>query len=512
MDNHFLSNPLFLELDDAYRSLPKFSEISIKTSEPQRVLAEMEKIGFVAMRITLNLNERTVWTIQATKGKHGPCKFTGKYTAYTGSALAALDDDLHLLPANQPIEVCDKTFAVHMLPAYKNLIIDRSEASRLTKAQKKEPDDFDTTLGKLYQHLRSINPEPGAKKMLFYPGPFRLLILHNGSIVRRGEWNAVPETFVSNLKKVDGLIEILSNTDVKPVYLQEKYEQKGAFALMDIIQLIPRETNNNPADLSYLVNLRGPLRERILKLIKERKKYFVLVGSDLTDEFGCCPSEEVTEANRLVKKGILSAYTEKVPGESCPLTFYALKGELTVTDTGLESECDDQQRATIHRHLTRTTSTAKKIIKWALLVFVLISIMMAANKWLTFKKNTSGEISYERIRPLINGQLNLVLFHNAKRCFQCSQIERLTLEVIEKNFDHKVLEQRLVFKATEIDDPLNQALVSHLGIFSASLVLMEFEDGTMTNAYVLADVPKLYRDEAAFKTYLKSELEKKLSQ
>ncbi len=516
MSDIFLMNPSFLELDDAYRGMLKHGHIEIKASNLQHVLQDMEKIGFVAIEIVNIAEGQTAWTIRASKGKHGPCKFTGSYTAYKGVALAALDDDLHLMPVNQFIEVCDKTHAVHILSAYKGLIEDSSSsdsaADQLAKNAESDQGDFDSILGKIYKDLKDVNPNLENRKMLFYPGPFRLLILRDGTIVRRGKWNAVPSEMADHLVKKEGLISAKSAKERKPVFLQDQYKQLGASALMDELKLEQQESIEYSIDLKSLDHISKALKERLLKLLDENKKYFVLVGSDLSDELGCCPSEEVTEANRLVKSGILSAYSEPDQGEACPLTFYGVKGEMTLTDTGLEVDFNDRFRKQIRNRLNKTKSKSRLWIKWVLIAFVVISTLLAVRRCYQQQSVPTMDISYENLLPVESGQLQLVLFHNEKRCHQCLTMEAMVDELIADEFSDEIKQGALAFKTIAIDDPVNQPLVNQLGIFAATLVFMEFDGETLTYARVLTKGVELYRDEAAFKNYLRDELSGMLNQ
>jgi hypothetical protein len=116
------------------------------------------------------------------------------------------------------------------------------------------------------------------------------------------------------------------------------------------------------------------------------------------------------------------------------------------------------------------------------------------------------DISYENLLPVEPGQLQLVLFHNKKRCHQCLTMEALVNNLLADEFSDDMQEGTLAFKTVAMDDPVNQPLVNQLGIFAATLVFMEFDVETLTYARVLTRGPELYRDEAEFKRYLRDEL------
>ncbi len=504
MDTIFLNDPSYLDLDDAYRGLPKLHEIITKTSNLQEVLKDMEKIGFVAIEIVDMPFDRDSWTIKASKGKHGPCRFDGNTAVYKGCALAALDDDLHLLPVSQNIRVCEKTMKVLSLPAYKNFI-ELKAKDQEAKAEN-ENEDFDFILGDLYNLLKDLNPGNTNRKMLFYPGPFRSLILQDGTLVRRGKWNAVPSEYVDQLTGKEGFLHLEYSESEPPVFFQEMYIKEGPSTLMNELKLKKQNVPEFLTDLTALNSVSKPLKHRLLKLLDENKKYFVLVGSDLSDKLGCCPSEEVTEANNLVKKGILNAYSEPDQGESCPLTFYSIKDELTITDTGFKIKFDTTFRKQIRERLEQSPSNSQRLIKWILMAFIIISSLLAARRCYELQTITPAAAKFEQLQPLIDGQLQLVLFHNEKRCYQCLQMEEMSRFVIESLFSDDLKSGSVVFKTLTIDDPINQELVEQLGIFAAALVLFEFDGEELTYARILPKANELYRDDAAFKDNLTNEL------
>lgn len=147
-----------------------------------------------------------------------------------------------------------------------------------------------------------------------------------------------------------------------------------------------------------------------------------------------------------------------------------------------------------------------KIFKWSLIAFVIFSVLLGIRRCYYQQKNTTDEISYSQLQPLKDGQIQLVLFHNQKRCHQCLQMEQFAEEVLNEQFGKSIENKSLVFKTITIDEPENQAMVRQFGIFAATLVLMEFEGGELVYARVLTKGPELYQQKNNFKEYLKQEL------
>jgi hypothetical protein len=77
---------------------------------------------------------------------------------------------------------------------------------------------------------------------------------------------------------------------------------------------------------------------------------------------------------------------------------------------------------------------------------------------------------------------------------------------LNERFGKAMENKSLVFKTITIDEPENQGLVQQFGIFAATLVLMEFNNGELIYARVLTRGPELYHEETDFKDYLIEEL------
>lgn len=97
-----------------------------------RFLAEFEEAEFYGIRI-LQRGEKP-WavvegiefrsmTVEAFKGKEGPCLERNQAVIYRGPWKAVIDDDGHKLVRGQRMAVCDKTFRIYCRPPYAEQII-----------------------------------------------------------------------------------------------------------------------------------------------------------------------------------------------------------------------------------------------------------------------------------------------------------------------------------------------------------------------------------------------------
>ena len=507
MDYTILTNPTFLELDDAYRGLPAFSSLVVSTNQPESMLPGMEQVGFVAMHVTFDSDKSNRVSIKAYKGKHGPCHFIGDIAIYTGQALAALDDDLHLLIKDVPCVICEKTKRIFVLPPYHSIVacISAGEEDRLQTIK-----DFEGGVAILEEMFKNSSAHSTDSVNIFYPGPFRLLILQDGTVMRRGRCNSVPRALADNLVKMEGCSVRPDGESSKPEYFQENYSLRGSLFMKETMAFMSMEENHSvEADFSQLQTIDNPLRKRLLNAIAKEQKYFVLVGSDMDDETGCCPSKEVTNGNRLVRHGVLSSLRESTTTDSCPVTIFAFRNELEKNDAGFTSNINASFRKNVEEHLRRRPSSVwMSMIKWALLVFVGITLAFAMKQC---RELNSVKVTEKDVMILLNpsgkNQIQLILFHNQKRCFQCLEMERLINEVVNDHFSNESGNGEFIFKSISMDDPKFIGLAERYQLFAATLVVVVFDGERIILEKPLLLTGSLYRDEEAFKVQLKKDIE-----
>ena len=333
MDIPYLKNPSFIELDDAFRGLPKLGEIKVShdTGSISDLLTDLENIGYVGIEVSRNIQVGNGGRIRAFKGKHGPCYDAGQTVRYLGGALAVLDDDNHLLFNSEIHSVCEKTARVLQLPVYQGLILcdpifnSNTRSDNSSSEEKFSKNEYEEDLEKLFQKLQSTKKRSGPWMKLYYPGPFRYLILDDGTIVSRGKVNDVPEEASKLLIKKDGLVRVEKEELSELEYFQDLYADQGSNCFLGKIIYQQKNEIDYETDLNALYKIKKGLESKLIDLIKNNKKYFLLVGSDPGDQFGCCPSDIVGEANALIKAGILSGYSQSDMGENCPVSIYAFK-------------------------------------------------------------------------------------------------------------------------------------------------------------------------------------------
>lgn len=510
MKKFFLQNPDELSIDDAYRSLPKLEhiDVSVRAEELGNTLKNLETTGFVGMTISSFSHGDLLRKIIAFKGKHGPCYDQGQQAVYTGAAAAALDDDHHLLIQSHPLPVCEKTANVLALPPYTKLIRriepgqkisgDRPEYFKYDHLEK----DQERLLKKVTSITRSDQRIP-----LFYPGPFRLLVLSDGTIIRRGKVTGVPDFESRELMKTDGLFRAEDQLVEENEFYQDNYARKGTKWMFDDFKIGEKSVQPVTTDFSVLSEISVNLRERLLKLIEKDKGYFLLTGSDPADRLGCCPSDEVAEANRLVHAGVLESCIQADYVNSCPVTFYAFKGEIKSGSEEMEFRINPEFRKEVLEKLTHVPrQPAKHVIKWVILAFVIISVLLGIYRMVTNSTLVQDNTFFERLASDNGNQTLVLLFHYHKRCYQCLNMEKFSRDVLQTDFQREMKNDQVVFKLVDMDLPENRQTAREFGFISPMIVLVDIENGEEKKIRIIGDAWKLFNDEQKFKALLKKEL------
>ena len=499
----YLNDPTFLELDDAYRGLKRSNQIHVKTKNPEVTIRDMEMVGFVAIRVISQDAESQTLKLSGSKGKHGPCLYSGKTVTYQGIAFAAVDDDNHVFFRGEAKSVCDKTADVLKFSDYCNLV----ESKDSPNDKKVDQDEFEESLERLYKRMTAESNAKVERKNFYYSGPFRFLIMNDGTLARRGRCSYIAD-YIDRAELVkEGLMDLECASEGSPIYFRDLYREKGSVCLLDHFIPIPEEANNPITDLSGLDSISKNFRKKLIRHLEMRKKYFVLIGNEVDDNLGCCPSEEVTEANMLVRSGILDSIAEKVGGNACPVTLYGFRDELCVEGTNFSFKMNKEFRDKAKRYLARSSRSGfLGIIKWLLVIFVVVSLLFAIRQCVVLQTQYRQNSLYEVLQPTTEHEIQVVLFHNRKRCFQCQSMEEFTRDVLQKSFHKEIDSRALKFNTLVIDAPENAQVIEQYGVFAATMFLVSFDKQKIKQVVPLLDATHHYQNEELFKSYIKDEI------
>ena len=113
--------------------------------------------------------------------------------------------------------------------------------------------------------------------------------------------------------------------------------------------------------------------------------------------------------------------------------------------------------------------------------------------------------SVEPIR-LADG-LNVVCTHATTRCPTCLTMKRLAKETLDESFKDAVVAGQIVLREVNYEHTEAAALADQFKIATASVVLVNVQDGKIVIGKNLANEAwKLYTDEPAFKSMLKEQI------
>lgn len=264
---------------EAYRTLSPQGTLTIqcRPTEVSALLVAAERAGFRGMRVDRSEG------LKILAHKTGP-----QGAGYSGPAAAALDDEGRLL-------------------------LNGAEPDPRGR------DRFQDDAKRLVAWL-GLNAGTKDRVVIFYPGPFRMLILKDGAMVRRGQPIRLPAEQAKELEKSEGawVNPKIWSAATDPRHYGDLYRERGAICLLEA---------ERPPELDVLDEMPEAMKRRLSTAIDRGEDYFVLTGSDPLLKDGCCPSDEVGHANKLVQAGVLSSSVESANAD-CPAMIYAFAAEI----------------------------------------------------------------------------------------------------------------------------------------------------------------------------------------
>lgn len=255
-------------------------------------------------------------------------------------------------------------------------------------------------------------------------------------------------------------------------------------------------------------------RQRLCRLINGKEPYFILTGSDPRDATGCCPSNQVAEANRLVDAGLLACYRTPAPAESCTTTLYTFIGEIRVRDGQPEFFINASARRQAAAILDRTSQNFRNrdtVLKSALLLLLAASLLLAGKRaLLAFDRAPSGfEAALARSLEVKSddSRLFVCLFHGRETCPACEAMDRLCRQTVETEFAPQVRAGLLTLRQIPSDAPVNRAIKDRFGLYSSTVGLVRYDHGRPGDFLMLTqEVWRLWPDDAAFSRMLRDKI------
>ncbi len=519
-----LNNPGEEDINNAYLRLPARGRISITCpiGGVGVTMTCMEKVGFFGLKLIVPNRLQPTAQVWAFKGKEGACHDTGRMVSYRGVASAVLDDDGHLIEGSTP--VCEKTARLYALPFYRDFLVISRPDKRLYDRLFVDPkpfdcDNFENSTASLAKRLKGTSGSSREPVPVMYPGPFRIIILKDGSMLRRGEITLLHPEQARLLKAskealiLDG--EEIASRDLTPARsFLTSHQSRGSLCLKDAWWVDGTTTLKKAVAYQALGKINETTQRRIGELIARRRSYFILTGSDPRDEYGCCPSDDVGSANRLVEAGILHFLAWPAPPGTCPTTIYAFRGEIEQKDGRPTFSFNDELRKQVQSHLESSKkgkiTLLKNVLRVALLLFV--GAALAYPLWQKPKSPGDAAVRSAQIQAPMKNGVGIYFFHMSVRCNPCLNMEAFTQRTLGDHFSEQMKDNTLQYKKVNIDDPRYRHLIDRYSIFTSTIVLVRFREGKEKNFESLtAQVWQLYNSEQKFVSMLKQELSRFMS-
>jgi len=139
----------------------------------------------------------------------------------------------------------------------------------------------------------------------------------------------------------------------------------------------------------------------------------------------------------------------------------------------------------------------KNIIKNILLIFVFVSIGFALGKHSVKNEQAADNKSRTAVQ--------VYYLHSSFRCVTCNTIEKMTKELLEKQFKKELDSGMILF--SEVDFQKNEDMAKRFGVISSCVVAAAMKDGQIIDFRRLDEVWTLMSNPTAFDKYISDAIE-----
>ena len=363
-------------------------------------------------------------------------------------------------------------------------------------------DNFEAVSGDIRQkHLRRENKIHST--LFFYPGPFRLLIAPDGSMLWRGQATKVSATMYEDLKRQ--AVHIYDSLPGMPVrtcsYYDQLFDHSGQTCLVQSTFVPVLQLEAPTLRLDAISACSPSFKNRLQQIIQKQQTYFILSGSDPGDPLGCCPSDAVGQAQTLCKAGVLEAHRQDVGGDACPITLFTFAGEMLSVDP-LEVEINQSLRQQVQKKL-HYRPLWLRCVQWLCLGFVLVSLIVGVARSIlhtqTAAQSNSEQVILQELSIPEQVEHAFILFREQKRCAFCINMEQFTQEFIAEQQTASI-----AFFDVDLTNDRYRALYEQLDVFTSTLVYIKMEQGRMQHSQVVEEAWTENADQEKFLQALRS--------
>ena len=145
----------------------------------------------------------------------------------------------------------------------------------------------------------------------------------------------------------------------------------------------------------------------------------------------------------------------------------------------------------------------KTWLKWSLAVVAVagaaVSMRMAQSAFDT----PAVAPAVVMVRPGVTPEVTRVTYFSSDvRCATCVRIERMTRDVVERNFEPELRSGRIAFQVVNLDGPGNAHFIQDYRLISKTVIVSDLARGEEVRWENLQQVWIKQRDEQAFEDYV----------
>lgn len=273
-----------------------------------------------------------------------------------------------------------------------------------------------------------------------------------------------------------------------------------------------KKNTTSAVNFEALKETAAEMRQRLLNLIESQADFFTITGSDARDINSCCPSDGVTAANQLVESGVLQVVRPNESVDACPVNVYAFAGEIKPGENHptfeINAEFRQKVKSTIKQNQKPRGNKMVTLIRWVLLAFVLLSLMIVGVKNFSDNSKIAGvpltlTLVEEFDVPFSDGIL-IFLFHREERCDFCNNMESHIQEALTQ-FSINA-QSGLAFRLVNMDLPKYAGLKKKYDVFTSTVVFIKVQNNEESGSFIFSDAWHLFDKKEKFIAAFKTEL------
>lgn len=156
-------------------------------------------------------------------------------------------------------------------------------------------------------------------------------------------------------------------------------------------------------------------------------------------------------------------------------------------------------------HLMRTDCRSNRVSGLFGSLFLLV---LACFLWGTDPLEAEpSSVTGKELGSKSTGQVVVTYFHTTFRCPTCTLLEKYSRETVENHFANELKDDKVVFRAINLEDPEHQHFIRDYGLYTKSLVLSLNINGKEIRWKNLPDIWRLVHNRERFEQYVQSEIQ-----